>query len=60
MLQNDRYKKFCNRRKTVFCGMVFITGWFTGLTLRRAAYRLYKPVSDWLEMLPLDSTGLNM
>ena len=23
-------------------------------------YRLYKPVSDWLEMLPLDSTGLNM
>ena len=22
--------------------------------------RLYKPVSDWLEMLPLDSTGLNM
>ena len=20
----------------------------------------YKPVSDWLEMLPLDSTGLNM
>ena len=23
-------------------------------------YRLYKSVSDWLEMLPLDSTGLNM
>ena len=23
-------------------------------------HRLYKPVSDWLEMLPLDSTGLNM
>ena len=23
-------------------------------------FRLYKPVSDWLEMLPLDSTGLNM
>ena len=22
--------------------------------------RLYKPVSDWLEMLPLDSTGLNI
>ena len=22
--------------------------------------RLYKPVSDWLEMLPLDSTRLNM
>ena len=22
--------------------------------------RLYKPDSDWLEMLPLDSTGLNM
>ena len=22
--------------------------------------RLYKPVSDWLELLPLDSTGLNM
>ena len=25
MLQNDRYKKFCNRRKTEFCGMVFVT-----------------------------------
>ena len=23
-------------------------------------FRLYKPVSNWLEMLPLDSTGLNM
>ena len=23
-------------------------------------FRLYKPVSDWLEMLPLDSTGVNM
>ena len=22
--------------------------------------RLYKPVSDWLELLPPDSTGLNM
>ena len=26
----------------------------------KALIRLYKPVSDWLEMLPLDSTGLNM
>ena len=23
-------------------------------------FGLYKPVSDWLELLPLDSTGLNM
>ena len=23
-------------------------------------YRIYKPVSDWPEMLPLDSTRLNM
>ena len=25
-----------------------------------SSYRLYKPVNDWLELLPLDSTGLNM
>ena len=24
------------------------------------SYRLYKPVSDWLEMLPLGITALNM
>ena len=24
------------------------------------SFRLYKPVSDWLELLSLDSTGLNM
>ena len=26
----------------------------------RPSARLYKPTNDWLEMLPLDSTGLNM
>ena len=31
-----------------------------GALVFRSNYMLYKPVSDWLEMLALDSTGLNM
>ena len=30
------------------------------LDQRISAYRLYKPVSDWPEMLPPHSTGQNM
>ena len=43
--------------------MGFLTGWCNlRLNYDRAIRicRLYKPVSDWLEMLPLDSAVLNM
>ena len=31
-----------------------------GIAHQRHNSRLYKPASDWLEMLPLHSSGLNM
>ena len=39
-------------------GIVTIT--LDTLYIAQNSSRLYKPVSDWIEMLPLDCTGLNM